>query len=195
MVALRLTTPPTIEPLSLTEAKAHLRYEESDKDTDIEALIVMARQACEVATNRAMLTQDWVLALDGFPGRSGIIELLRPPLQEVLEITYTDLNGEAQNLSAEYYQVDTISEPGRVMPARNCLWPETDSGTMNAVQISYRAGWETAAEVPAQVIGAMKLFVAHYFENLSAVLTGLTPAELPLSARWLLQQIRVPFLG
>ncbi len=64
-----LVTAPATEPVSLAEAKLHLRVETgmTDDDTLISALIVAARQVAETITRRALITQVWKLVLDQFP--------------------------------------------------------------------------------------------------------------------------------
>lgn len=194
MVALRLTAAPTTEPLSVSDAKAHLNYTADDKDDDISAYISVARAACEVETNRAFLAQDWALTLDRFPGLHGIIEIPRPPLQSILSIAYTDTDGNAQTLSSEYYQVDSSSEPGRLAPARDCKWPDTDSEKLGAVVISFRAGWAAAANVPVEITHAIKLLVSHYFWNLSATAEN-APRELPFAVQMLLAHCKIPVIA
>jgi hypothetical protein len=61
----------TLEPLSLAEAKLHLKQEVSDDDLLIAGLISTARRYCEVALRQALLTQSWVLYLDAFPTAGG----------------------------------------------------------------------------------------------------------------------------
>ena len=64
-----LTSAPATEPVSLAEAKLHLRVETvmTDDDTLIQALITAARQTAESITRRAFITQSWKLVLDQFP--------------------------------------------------------------------------------------------------------------------------------
>ena len=68
-MGLRQTTPPAVEPLSLIEAKAHLRLDIPDDDALILGLISAARYAAENLCRRVMVTQSWELTLDGFPRR------------------------------------------------------------------------------------------------------------------------------
>lgn len=65
---LRLFTAPSLEPVSLTEAKAHLRYEESNDDALISRCITAARQWAEKICWRGFVTQTWELTLPGFRG-------------------------------------------------------------------------------------------------------------------------------
>ena len=129
--ALRLKTSPAKEPVSLAEAKLHLKIEATDtgEDSLIKRLIVVARRRAEVSTGRALVTQTWTLALDGFPG--GVIEVPRPPLSSVTSITYIDPEGATQTVAADRYRVDAQREPGRLTPA----WDEIET-TMGSRELS-----------------------------------------------------------
>src|SRR5574340_609262 len=65
-----LTTGPTAEPLSLAEAKLHLRVDIADDDTLISAMISAARQHAEMVMQRQIVAATWKLAMDAFPGPS-----------------------------------------------------------------------------------------------------------------------------
>ena len=65
---LQLVTPPAEEPVSLAEAKQHLRVDGGDDDLLIGSLITAARQAAETKTGRQLITARWKLVLDAFPG-------------------------------------------------------------------------------------------------------------------------------
>jgi hypothetical protein len=86
-MALKLITAPIAEPLTLAEAKAHLRVDESDDDALIEALIVAARQGAEHITQRALMPQTWELALDQFESE---IRLPKAPLASVIGVKYVE---------------------------------------------------------------------------------------------------------
>lgn len=66
---LAIAIQPEIEPISLIEAKNHLRVD-SDFTADdnlISGLITAARQEAEHICRRALITQTWKLAIDYFP--------------------------------------------------------------------------------------------------------------------------------
>ena len=48
-------TPPAVEPVTVAEAKAHLRVDISDDDTYIGTLITAAREWCEEYLDRSAL--------------------------------------------------------------------------------------------------------------------------------------------
>lgn len=143
-----------------------------------------------------------------------IIQIPKPPLQAINFIKYIgrqdaldptrdsvyDPATRLHTLDPQYYQVDAISEPGRVSPITSIYWPFTDlnllSPALNSVQIEFVCGYGTDQDVAAQkptFIEAMKLTLGHLFENREAVITGLRAAaiEIPLGARDLLWSDRI----
>ncbi len=64
-----LTAGPSVEPVSLAEAKAHCRVDGTAEDTLIASLIVAARMHVERALDAALIAQGWSLYLDGWPDR------------------------------------------------------------------------------------------------------------------------------
>lgn len=184
------TIAPAAEPLTINEAKAHLRVEAFDDDPLIGGLVRAARDQAENVTHRALITQTWRLDLDGFPG-NGLIELPKPPLQSVTQIAYTDADGNPQTLSTSLYDVDTGSEPGRVRLAYGQIWPSTRD-IYNAVQVTYVAGYgDAGSDVPQPIRQAMQMLVGNWYENREAVNVGNIVTALPMATEALLWPYRV----
>jgi len=80
---LRLKTAPAVEPVTLEEAKAHLRVDGGDENALITALIATARMLGERETKRAFITQTWQMYLDKAEAE---IEIPKPPLQSIESI-------------------------------------------------------------------------------------------------------------
>lgn len=194
---------PAEEPVSLAEAKKHLRVpdELTDDDELIAGQIAAARQRCEVEVKRAFVTQTWDLYLDGFPrfdpggealwyvlrnlqrgyppatGRESTVEIPRPPLQSVEWIKYLDPAGVEQTLDPSAYRV-LHGTPGGVVPAAGRCWPATLCGP-DVVTVRFVAGYGGAAAVPAHVKAAIKLFVGDLYEHRESYVVGQAPAEIP----------------
>ncbi len=72
---------PTEEPVTLQEAKTHLRVDHDADDTLIMGLIATARRSCEFGARRSFVTQTREMALCAWPPASGF-QLPMPPLKE-----------------------------------------------------------------------------------------------------------------
>lgn len=189
-MGLLLTTAPALEPLTLTEAKAHLRQDGTDEDALIVALISSVRIAVENYLSRALINQTWTQTFPSW----GCLELLRPPHVSVTSVSYLDANGDSQTLASSAYQVDLSGDmQARVMPAYGTTFPVLRSQVYNPVTIVFVAGYgATAASVPGPIRSAMLLLLAHLYSQREAVsMAGVSMSEAPLSVQWLLGPYRV----
>jgi uncharacterized phiE125 gp8 family phage protein len=110
---LQLITPPAVEPVTLADARLHLKVDTTDDDALITRLITAARARAEWHTGRALNTQRWILWLDAWPPR-GIIEIPLPSLQSVTSVTVYAPDDSATMLDPATYQVDAESAPARL---------------------------------------------------------------------------------
>lgn len=93
-----LVTAPTIEPITVQEAKDHLRIATFDDDAYIATLITVAREEVEDITRRAIMTQTWDYFIDGFPDGYGIT-LPFGRLASVTSVKWKDEDGVETNLT------------------------------------------------------------------------------------------------
>ena len=186
---LKIITPPTVEPILLSEALLHLRITSAVDNNLILDLITVARETCENITNRALATQTLELSLDEFP--IGNIRLPRPPLVSVTSIYYKNNVGtDTQWLPITEYIVDTAIEPGEIVLAYGKTYPSFIPYSTNAVKIIYVTGYTT--DCPLCIKQAMLLLISHFYENREEVVTGMTMvAKLPMGVDALLQSYRI----
>jgi uncharacterized phiE125 gp8 family phage protein len=179
----KLITAPATEPITLAEAKLHLRVDASatDEDALISALIVAARQDAEHETGRALITQTWELALDCFLSE---IRLQKPPIASIVSVKYIDTAGVLQTLASSAYLLDAHSEPGRLTPAYGTCWP-ANRVQANAVMIQYTAGYADAASVPQTIKNWMLMRIATLYAHREEYVAGQTIAALPFVDRLL----------
>lgn len=180
-MGLRLTVAPTVEPVTIAEAKAGITVEHEIDDKLIGRLIRTARDHVERVTWRQLCPATYQLRLREFPC-AGIL-LPRPPLiygeADDLEITYFDENNEPQTLDPERYQVDQDLEPATIEPAWGTDWPSTYDRP-GAVTVTFQAGYASAAAVPESLREAVVKLVGHWYANREAIVTGTIASELPL---------------
>jgi len=142
-MGIKIITAPTTEPVSLADAKLHLRVDHSTEDTLIEALITAARDECEHLLGRAIAPQTLELSIDAFPDDG--IPLPMPPVSSVLSIKYDNSDGDEITVDQNDYYLDDAQEPSWVLPAYNGAWPSARTQA-NAVRVQYIAGYSACPE-------------------------------------------------
>src|SRR5437588_11103900 len=138
-MGITVITPPATEPVSLADAKAHLRVDTPDDDQLIQGYISTARMRVESATFLHLITQTLQLTQDRFPwawpspAQMGLwpywsgqsvwpaIEL-EPPVQSVTSVSYLDPSGNSQTLASSTYRLDSTNLPARLTPTLNNVW-------------------------------------------------------------------------
>lgn len=149
-------TDATVEPITLAEAKTHLRVDGTDDDALISALITAARTTAENRLHSTLLQSTWRLTLDAFPL---LFRLEMAPILGVDSIRYYDAAGVQQTLDDAAWRLSGH----RIEPVD--LWPVTQH-RLGAVEVTYKAGYGTAADsVPAPVKAWIKLALGDMYAN------------------------------
>lgn len=196
-MGMSLITGPASEPVTLAEAKAHLRVAIADDDGLIAGYVLAARNHLEEITGRAFLSQTWEYSLDGdWPWyldlethrHSRLIQLPKPPLQSVTSVTYIDASGATQTLASNQYVVETGATIGSIYPAYGVQWPSVRCQRAS-ITIRFVAGWSSL--FPESIRQAILLLAGHYYENRETVVIGQSPAELPMAVSSLIAPFRV----
>ncbi len=181
------TVAPATEPVTLDECKSQLRLEIPDDDVDVLKYVAVARKYAQNFNGQQFVTATYAWRRDYF---ESVFYPPHPPLQSVTSITYLDTAGDSQTLAASVYQVDIHSKPARIMVAQGQSWPATQSGTFNAVTITYVAGYGAQGVVPEEYKQAIRLMVAHMYEHREPVVSYMS-RELAMTVHDLLWMDRV----
>ena len=165
--SLTRATPPVVEPVSVSDAKAHLRVDSDEDNFYIASLISAAREWVETYIDRTLVKTQWTLKMDRFP--IGDIELPRPPMMPLsVSLTFTSESGAVSVLASNLYRVDSASTPGVVRPLREADWPAYMDDA-NAITITYWAGYgDDGKSVPAAIRHAILMLVGQWYERRAA---------------------------
>lgn len=192
---LKRVTPPDSMAVDRAEVWAHLRLDADAEPFDaslIDGYIEAAVSHVDGEDGwlgRALITQTWDLILDGFPDA---ITVPLPPLQSVVSLSYTDVDGNEQTLSEgdDFVVVSGDWKPGRITPAHGKSWPAA-RGMEGAVTLQFTAGYgDDPGNVPAAIRQALLLLVGHFYSNREEVVIGTTTSQLPIAAQHLLYPFR-----
>ena len=181
----KITSNPAYEPVTLLEAKEHLRVTDSNEDDYITSLIQVAREYCEKYEHRAYCLQTVTVHYDSFGSK-----MLLPmnPAISIESITYIDSAGDTQTLDTSLYELDNYSCPAFIYPAYNASYPSVRDIT-NTITVTYLAGYDSdpsnAEDVPERIKHAIKLIIGHLYENREET-TEKSLNTIPMSAKNLL---------
>jgi uncharacterized phiE125 gp8 family phage protein len=191
--SLNRQTGPAVEPVTLSEAKAHMRVDTSDDDTYITSLIKAAREWCEEYLDRTLVNTQWVMRFDRFPtDGTHDIELPRPPIVSsgtatAVALTFTYENGTTATYGTSSYRVDRASTPGAVKTLYGQTWPPHLQDD-NAISVTWWAGYgASGSDVPQSIRHAILMLCSHWYETRGATISsGAVPQDVPLGVRALL---------
>jgi len=166
------------EPVTRTEAKAHLRVDHTNDDSYIDGLITSARKRAEQFLHRKLLEHTLTGYLDEWPSGDSII-LPFGNLQSVSTVKYTDTDGDQSTFDSGDYIEATETEPGQVILAYGESWPSVTLYPSNPIEIIFVAGYGAAAsDVPEPIRHAIKLIIGDMYENREDIIIGAISSNL-----------------
>lgn len=174
--------PPETEPVTLEYLRdQHLRITNGDlEDERIMRALRAATEQCQQYTQRALVPETLALVLNRFPAYC--IELPKPPLIEVLSITYIDEDGAEQTLDSSVYHVVRKVGPkcrrSVIELAQDQSWPATRLQS-DAVTVNYRVGYveepgvsPETMNIPEDLLEGICMRAASYYAHRSDSIVG-----------------------
>jgi uncharacterized phiE125 gp8 family phage protein len=188
-MALVYRSGPAVEPVSLAEAKAHLRLETSADDALVTSLIITSRLHIEAALGLALTAQEWTLVLDAWPA-TGVVNIPMRPVSAVSAVRVRAADGSPVVIDPGTYIFEGAGIPPRVVPVAGA-WPNPERA-IAGIEVNFTAGFgTTAASVPEPVRQALKLLVAHWYEHRDPIEIGDPGTAIPAAVSALLQPYAV----
>ncbi|MFA5951342.1 MAG: head-tail connector protein [Hyphomicrobium sp.] len=179
---------PALEPVTVSEAKAHLRLDASDEDVLIASLILTSRLHVETALGLALITQSWKLVLDCWPDDAAL-KFPLGPVSAVAAVRVLAADGTPAVVPAASYIVDGDALGSRLVRTA-ATWP-LPGRAARGIEIDFTAGMGPAAADVAQPIRhAILLLVAHWYEHRDPFEIGSPGAAIPASVTELLKPYR-----
>ncbi len=152
------TTPPALEPVTVSEAKNFLRIDGNVEDALLADMIKAARIGAEQQTGLSFITQTWTLAYDDCP--PPYVSLPHGPVQSVATVIAMDENEQSTTIAASNYHLSADKEQ---------LNFETIPSS-HRVEIDYVTGFgNAAADVPADIKHALLIHVAWLYEHRDSI--------------------------
>jgi uncharacterized phiE125 gp8 family phage protein len=177
----KIISEPATEPVTLAQVKLHSRISHSEDDTWLTMAIIVARQYIEKTCELSLITQTRRTTFAGF--HKPWLTLAYGPTISITTIEYYDQANALQTLAT--YQAALESNPCLIVPAAGQPWPSTMPNRIDAVKVTYVAGYGAAENVPAALKQGILLLVDFWYSNRSAVEMG-SPGPIPFGVDALL---------
>ncbi len=188
-MSLVLTSGPVLEPVSLAEAKAHLRIDHAADDALLQSLIVTSRLHVEAALSLALITQSWSWMLDQWP-KGRIFALPLRPVTAIAHVKLWRRDATAETLAPAAFFLDGANNPARLVPMAPSTIGDPERPA-NGIEIAFTAGYGPAAgDVPATIRQALLLLIAHWYEHREPVEIGNGITAVPVMVSELLHPFR-----
>lgn len=174
-----LITPAASLPVSVAEAKTHLRIDHSEDDVLIESMIEAATGHLDGPNGilgRGLITQVWSETFERFAPE---LPLRVGPVSSISGVTYTDDDGQPQ--AAPGARLVTHMGSAWAVPAVGEAWP---SG--RTVSVEYTVGSDTA---PAPIKAAILLHVGALYEHRESIAVDV-PKVVPMAYEALITPYR-----
>lgn len=192
-----LVTPPAVAVLTLEEVKAQLVVDAGDDDILIQGLIDAAISYLDGPTGvlgRCLSSQTWRQDFDLFDCE---LELPLAPVTSIDSVKYDDPSGTEQTVDPANYRLLTGGRGSFVRFKAGFTFPSL-SVNYPSVRVQYVVGYAATNDtppkstVPAAIKNAIKLLVAHWYENRETVVVGRGAAavEVPFAVSTLLAPFR-----
>jgi uncharacterized phiE125 gp8 family phage protein len=194
-----MITGPAWEPITLEQAKVHLKTDPTDTSEDlyISGLISTAREQAEWYTRRVLVDQTWELRQNIFDRAK--IDLEKTPVRSITSIKYINLSGVEVSVDPSIYSLITGREPYAVQLGIYLIWP-VPRGDQDGIKIRFQAGYAyTDPEDPTKIIdnipasfkSAILLGIGHLYEHRESVVPGGSFHEMPMGFYDLLNPYRL----
>lgn len=161
MISYTVTDDTAVSLVTLTEAKAQLRVTHTHEDTEITAYIAVAITMAEDYLSRAIHKKNVVAITNRFIDG---LQLQRTPVLEAIVVKYYDVNDSLQTLDASKYIIRYNSGEPEIHYKDTSLLPSVYD-RIDAVQITYNIGYNTATDVPVPIKQYVLLKITQMYEN------------------------------
>ncbi|WP_306118135.1 MULTISPECIES: phage head-tail connector protein [unclassified Roseitalea] len=173
-MVLSLLVPPAAPPVTLADAKAHLRVTHDGEDTQIAELVDAAAAFVAEDAGVALVNQTWRLSVGDPP--DGPVCLPRHPVAAIAAVTVYDADGNPAVLDGAQYTLDVMRRPARLG-----LEPGAVPSRSNGIEIDFVAGFgDTGADVPDTLRRAVLCLLAHWYEFRGVYSARDQPVSVPM---------------
>ena len=187
-------TPAATPAVSVADCKLDLRIEASftmDDDLILSYINAASKYASEVV-GRKLINETVQVSIDGF---SSTIVLPFTPVSSVSEVQYYDGDNASQTLNTTDFYLYNFDNKTELVFKDNTTIPTTYN-RRDAVNITFITGMGAASsDITPTITKAIRLLVAHWYENRSSTVVGFAVNEIPMGVESMLSSERIGWVA
>lgn len=179
-------SPPDMPPVSLAQIKQHLRIDHNEDDEYLSGLADAARLHIEAVSGHFLITRTVRQYVEELPNSRSVV-LNAWPIQAIEKIMGYDLDGNPKTLTLDQYKLDNRFDPATLSFSQTLSF----GSFKNGIEVDFVAGYgETGLDVPSNIIRAVLVLVAHWYEFRGTMPAGDETALIPEGLNKLLAPIK-----
>jgi len=183
---LSVIVPPALKPVTLAKIKQHLRLDHDEDDEYLIDLLDAATLHVEAVTGRYLVNRTVRQYVDIMPASRSVL-LEASPASSIEEIRGFDSDGNPNTFFAANYRLDNRFDTPAVIFNTNINY----QSFYNGIEIDFVAGFgDTGMDIPSNIIRAILVLIAHWYEFRGTMLPGDETALVPDGIESLLASVR-----
>lgn len=194
LTGMTLVTSATGEPIDVEDVKQHLRIEkgETAENEYLGQLVKVARSIVEDITNRKCMKQTWKVTYDEW-STGDYMDIPVGPLSSMPSsgITYKLSTGNSTQFGSTGWSYSTQEHMPRVYLEYGQSWPSETLNPIDPVAFECKIGYPSSSQVPERMKLAMKMLIAHWYENREPYIVGQSVDDVPDTVNMLLSDYRI----
>lgn len=164
------TTYTTLASDLLASVKEFIGVSDAGQDsTVVTPLIEDAIRYVEDKTGIVLALSTWEQKQDRFPVAGCDLLIRKPPVASITSVVYVATDDSSDTWDSARYDTDLASWPGRIRPAPDYTWPTTRGNQLDAVTVTFTAGYSALANLHPAARRAINLLVSHWWYHREAV--------------------------
>lgn len=144
---IHIVTQPTLDVITITEAKQHLKVDHDDEDTLLSLYVKGCVKCAEDYRQSAIMSTQYELWTDQFYSP---ISLQKHPVSAINSVKYYDEDNTLQTVSSSDYILQYFKQPCALEFTEDFDYPDVHSRQFPVV-VNFNAGYLAASSVPATI--------------------------------------------
>ena len=178
--------------VSVDDCKLDLRIEHAIDDALILSYINAASKYAREVVGRRLISETIKYSIKDF---CGVLELPFTPVSEIVEIQYFDADDVSQTLSITDFYLYNFDNKTELVFKADVVIPSVFD-RRDGVNISFITGFgANSSDIPATITRAIRLLVAHWYENRSSTIVGFAVNEIPMGVESMLSSERIGWVA